>query len=115
VLLTYPAFQLMQQSSPPAALTAQMALGVLLAGYLGALLVALTELFATRVRYSGFSIGYNFSVALFGGTGPFLVTYLIAQTGDKLVPAYYLIAGALVSLLFVAITRETAPMTVGRG
>jgi MHS family proline/betaine transporter-like MFS transporter len=28
------------------------------------------ELFATRVRYSGFSIGYNICVAAFGGTTP---------------------------------------------
>ena len=47
------------------------------------------ELFATRVRYSGFSIGYNICVAAFGGTTPYVVTWLTAQTGNNVAPAYY--------------------------
>jgi hypothetical protein len=45
------------------------------------------ELFATRVRYSGFSIGYNLCVAAFGGATPYVVTWLTAQTADNGAPA----------------------------
>ena len=51
-----------------------VALGV--AVYVSAAVAAGVELFATRVRYSGFSIGYNICVAAFGGTTPYVVTGL---------------------------------------
>ena len=66
------------------------------------------ELFATRLRYSGFSIGYNIAVAAFGGTTPYVVTWLTDRTGDDLAPAWYLIAAAVVSLLTVLTVGETA-------
>ncbi|HUF82942.1 MAG TPA: MFS transporter, partial [Burkholderiales bacterium] len=56
----------------------------------------------------GYSIGYNFSVAIFGGSAPFLATWLISTTGNPLSPAYYLILGAAASLLTILTVRETA-------
>ena len=50
-------------------------------------LAAGAELFATRVRSSGYSIGYNVSVAMFGGTAPYVATWLVARTGNELAPA----------------------------
>jgi hypothetical protein len=37
-------------------------------------------------RYSGFSIGYNVCVAAFGGTTPYVVTWLTAQTANNVAP-----------------------------
>jgi len=65
-------------------------------------------LFATRVRSSGYSIGYNVSVAVFGGTAPYVATWLVARTGNVIAPAYYVIAAAIVSLITVLTMRETA-------
>jgi len=70
-------------------------------------LTAGVELFATRVRYSGFSVGYNIAVAGFGGTTPYVVTWLTGATG-ALAPAFYLMGAALLSLLTVLGLRETA-------
>ena len=66
------------------------------------------ELFATRVRSSGYSIGYNVSVAIFGGTAPYVATWLMDRTGNELAPAYYVIAAAIVTLATVLTMRETA-------
>jgi MFS transporter, MHS family, proline/betaine transporter len=66
------------------------------------------ELFATRVRYNGFSIGYKVAVAGFGGTTPYVVTWLTAQTCNVMVPTFYLIAAEVVSLATVLVLRETA-------
>ena len=66
------------------------------------------ELFATRVRYSGFSVGYNLCVAVFGGTTPYIVTWLVGNTGNNLPPAFYVIVAAVVSLATVLTLRETA-------
>ena len=43
-------------------------------------------------------MGYNVTLALFGGTAPLICTWLATRTGDLAAPAYYLIAMTLVSL-----------------
>ena len=76
--------------------------------YISAAVSAGVEMFATRVRYSGFAVGYNVCVALFGGTTPYVVTWLVGHTGNALSPAFYVVGAALVSLLTVLTVRETA-------
>lgn len=114
LLVAYPLFVLMGQGNPTLAVFAHMALGASLAIFLGATLVSMTELFTTQVRYGGFSIGYNLSVSAFGGTAPFLVTLLVAQTGFNLAlaPAGYIMVAAVITLCVIAATKETAPVRV---
>ena len=107
-LLTYPLFLLLNMGSLFAAIVAHVALGALLAVFISTSIAALTELFPTRVRYGGFSIGYNFSVAIFGGSSPYLAQYLVSTTGNSLSPAFIVIIGALATLLVVLTLRETA-------
>jgi MHS family proline/betaine transporter-like MFS transporter len=73
------------------------------------------ELFATRVRYSGFSVGYNVCVAAFGGTTPYVVTWLTAQTSDNVAAAYYVVAAAIVSFVTILTITETAGRPLARG
>ncbi len=40
-------------------------------------------------------------MALFGGTTPFIATYLVNRTGDDFAPVYYLIATAFLSLFVI--------------
>ncbi len=108
VVLTYPLFLLLNMGNLVAAVAAQVALGALLAVFISTSIAALTELFPTRVRYGGFSIGYNFSVAIFGGSSPYLAQYLVSTTGDPLSPAFIVIGGAIATLLVVLTVRETA-------
>jgi MFS transporter, MHS family, proline/betaine transporter len=110
VMLTYPAFLLMTRGDLLEAMLAQIVLGMVLAVFLGTVLAAQTELFSARVRYSGFAIGQNLAVALFGGAAPFWATYLIVATGNQLAPGFYLIAAALVTLLAVMLIGETAKL-----
>jgi MHS family proline/betaine transporter-like MFS transporter len=107
-VLTYPLFLLLNAGSLALAIVAHVALGALLAVYLSTTIAALTELFPTRVRYGGFSIGYNVSVAIFGGAAPFLATYLISATGNPLSPGFYLIAAAVATGLTLLTIKETA-------
>ena len=66
------------------------------------------ELFATRVRSGAYSIGYNVSVAIFGGTAPYVATWLTDRTGNELAPAYYVIVAAVITLATVMTMRETS-------
>lgn len=113
VLFSYPLFVLMDSESTMLAVLAHCGLGLILGIFLGPTLAAMNEMFSTRVRYGGFSLGYNFSVSFFGGTAPFLVTFLVARTGIIASPAFYIMASALITLLVVLTARETAPRKTG--
>jgi MFS transporter, MHS family, proline/betaine transporter len=107
-VFAYPLFLLLNTGSLPAAIAAHAGLAAIESVFVCASLAAGAELFATRVRSSGYSIGYNVSVALFGGTAPYVATWLVANTGNDLAPAYYVIIAALVTFATVLTIRETA-------
>nr|WP_090340321.1 MFS transporter [Mycolicibacterium malmesburyense]CRL69400.1 arabinose efflux permease family protein [Mycolicibacterium malmesburyense] len=107
-VFAYPLFLLLNSGSLAAAVTAHAALAALESVFVSASLAAGAELFATRVRSSGYSIGYNVSVAVFGGTAPYVATWLVDRTGNQIAPAFYVIAAAAVSLATLLTMRETA-------
>jgi MFS family permease len=80
----------------------QAALSVALAGYYGPFGALVAELFPANVRSTGLSIVYNIAVMLFGGFGPFIVTWLIKTTGLPLAPTFYVMAGLAISIVAVA-------------
>ncbi|HET7740728.1 MAG TPA: MFS transporter [Mycobacterium sp.] len=106
-VLAYPLFLLLNSGSLAAAITAHCILAAIESVYISAAVTAGVELFATRVRYSGFSVGYNIAVAGFGGTTPYVVTWLTSTNG-VMAPAFYLIVAAALSLVTVLGLRETA-------
>ena len=107
-VFAYPLFMLLNTGSLVAAIAAHAGLAAIESVFVSASLAAGAELFATRVRSSGYSIGYNVSVAIFGGTAPYVATWLVARTGNELAPAYYVIAAAIITLATVMTMRETA-------
>jgi len=64
----------------------------------------LAGLFPVAVRSTGMAISYNLSVTVFGGFAPLTVTWLIAMTDNKLMPAFYIIAAATLSIVVVGFT-----------
>jgi len=104
----YPMFLLLNSGSLAAAVAAHAVLSAIEAVFVSASLAAGAELFATRVRSSGYSIGYNVSVAIFGGTAPYVATWLVARTGNQMAPAFYVIAAAVITLATLLTMRETA-------
>ena len=69
---------------------------------------AIAEIFPTRARALWMSVGYSFSVAIFGGFAPPIATWLIANTGSPLSPSLYVIGTAVVSSLVIWRLKETA-------
>ena len=108
IVFTYPLFLLLNSGSLAAAIAGHAGLAAVEAVFVSASLAAAAELFATRVRSSAYSIGYNTSVAIFGGTAPYVATWLTDRTGNGLAPAYYVIIAAVVSLATVLTMRETS-------
>ncbi|MFE3162002.1 glycine betaine/L-proline transporter ProP [Streptomyces sp. NPDC059224] len=108
LFLSVPAVLLIRQGGLPAVGLGMGALGLLLVCFTAAMPAALPALFPTRVRYGCLSIGFNISVSLFGGTTPLVVTALIGATGNMMMPAYYMMAAAVIGGFAAWRMTETA-------
>jgi MFS transporter, MHS family, proline/betaine transporter len=64
----------------------------------GTFAAVLTDLFPTRVRFSGVALGFNVAFTLFSGTAPLVATSLIRSTGSVTAPAFVMIACGLLTL-----------------
>lgn len=102
ILGTYPLFLLLNTQDPISIILAQLIFAVAVGGYFGPLPALLVEAFPTNVRYTAISITVSISGPVFGGTAPFVVSSLIDWSGSNFVPAFYLIIGALLSLIAVS-------------
>ena len=107
-LLTYPLFLLASTQVLAFIVLAQILFGVIISLFSGPGPAALVEMFPTNVRYSALGVSYNIAVAAFGGTAPFIATYLISRTGSNFSPGFYLIAAAVVTLIVVSTMKETS-------
>ncbi|MGH8868331.1 MAG: MFS transporter [Actinomycetes bacterium] len=70
-----------------------------------------SELFGTSVRYSGISLGYQFSAIFAGGLAPFIATALLAAGGGEpwLVAGYWVLL-AVITFGTTLVTPETRPV-----
>jgi MHS family proline/betaine transporter-like MFS transporter len=104
MLLIYPMFAVLRAHPTIGALLVLQAVsGIFKAAYSGPMPALMSEIFPTRVRSTGLSLGYSLGVTLFGGFAPFIVTWLIHTTGDTLAPSYYVLTAAVVSGVSLAI------------
>ncbi len=104
-LLTVPMLKLLNNSFWSLLLT--MCFGmVLLSCYTANAAVIMVELFPARVRTVGVGLPYSSTVALFGGTAPYLATLLI-EHGRASWFGWYVTVLALVSTVIYIAMRET--------
>lgn len=105
---TFPAFALGSTGSMALGIIGQLLLGsgAVLTGVVTAVLMS--ELFPTRVRYTASAVTYNLAYTIFGGTAPFIATWLITATGNNLSPAIYLLAISIMALVTASRLPETS-------
>ncbi|MFP3581343.1 MFS transporter [Arthrobacter sp. SIMBA_036] len=108
IVLPYPALRVMEPGN-----VASVVGGLLLLFAPYILLQAVTypaiaEMIGARVRFTGVSLGFNVGTVLGGGLSPYLAAALVAATGDRIVPAYLVIAAALIGALALLGFKETA-------
>jgi predicted MFS family arabinose efflux permease len=65
----------------------------------GSFAVLLTDLFPTRIRFTGVALVFNVSFTIFSGTAPLVATTLIRDTGSPVSPAYLMMFSALLALI----------------
>jgi MFS family permease len=73
----------------------------------GPLAAYFSELFSTRMRYSGASVSYQVASIFGGGFAPLIATALVAWTGSYVGVAVYIIVVALISFVSAYMLTET--------
>ncbi|MEU5844771.1 MFS transporter [Saccharopolyspora shandongensis] len=106
-LLGVPMFMLMADGPAPLAILGPAVLFICVSVVNGVSFATYAEMLRARFRYSGIALGNNVTNMLLGGTAPFLATLLVSSTGNKLAPAGYFVACALISLVTSFFLKET--------
>lgn len=113
IVLTVPAFMILETGAFWPVLLVELALCATLTANDGTLSSYLTETFPTSVRFTGFAFSFNLANAIFGGTAPFIATWLIWATGSPIAPAWYMVAIAAVALVAMCLSHENTEKDLG--
>jgi MHS family proline/betaine transporter-like MFS transporter len=95
---------LIETQSTTALWCLQIVFAITMGAVYGAVPITISQSFPRNVRYTASGLSFNLSVALFGGTAPFIVTTLIKQTNILMIPAVII---SLVGILSLIAVRKT--------
>jgi MHS family proline/betaine transporter-like MFS transporter len=97
-LTAVPSFLIVQRGSVVAAILGQVlwALCIGIAATFGSTL-SLSQ-FPAELRYTATAFAHNVGITLFGGTAPYVSTWLVNRTANPIIPAWYLVVVALIGL-----------------
>lgn len=104
VVLSYPLYAMLDFGFA-GGLFALIVAGLLIGVVGGPLPAFLSERFRTRNRATGVAVSFSLSVAIFGGTAPYLITWLADVTGDPRSAAYYTLGCGLISVVALMTVR----------
>jgi len=108
-LLAFPLFALLDtKDTLTISLTIAVVMSLTHALMFGPQAAFLPELFGTKVRYSGASLGCQVSAAISGGFAPLIATGLLTWENGTRSISLYLVGLAAVTLLAVIASKETA-------
>jgi MHS family proline/betaine transporter-like MFS transporter len=106
IVLTYPMFVFLTNSPGfLQLLLLQTVIGVLMTMYFASMPALLADIFPVATRGTGMSLAYNIAVTIFGGFAGLIITWLIDFTGNKLSVSYFVIFGAVLSLIATLAAR----------
>jgi metabolite-proton symporter len=88
LVVAYPFFWMMERGAGFVAIAMVLAMNIGHDMMYGPMAATLSELFGTRVRYSGASLVYQLTSVVSGGVAPFIATVLLARYGSGAVAAY---------------------------
>jgi MFS transporter, MHS family, shikimate and dehydroshikimate transport protein len=106
-IFSFALFPLLDTKSYPLMLLGHLIVTLSLTAALGPVAAFFVELFRTRVRYSGASVGYQLGTVFAGGFAPIIATALLARFGSALSISVYMAAVAAISFIAVLVASET--------
>ena len=91
-----------------AVITAAITIGLLIHAFMYAPQPAImSEMFPTRMRYSGVSLGYQVTSIVAGSLAPIIAVKLLEVYGSSVPIAIYLAVACVITLVAVVVARET--------
>lgn len=99
-------FQTAPDATPTSFLPPLLLVAICFGLYASSTYATMSELLPTRVRSTGIAIAYNIPVAVFGGSAPFIATWLISSTGDISSPWYFFVGTGVVSIVALLMLRK---------
>ncbi len=109
-IVVYPLFVWIDTGKLTAMVVAMMVFAVVNGFLQGPTPVAMVAQFPVEIRYSAMAVGYNVSMAVFGGTAPLIATWLISTTGNLAAPAWYVAVIAAVSAVATLTLKGGKPL-----
>jgi len=104
-IIVYPLFLWIDTRTVIAVIVAMAAFAIVHAAVQAASPLTIASMVPTRIRYSAMALGYNVTLAVFGGTAPLVATWLIKKTGDLAAPAWYLVACGIIGAMTTVIVK----------
>jgi MFS transporter, MHS family, proline/betaine transporter len=105
--LIYASLHLMLVGSPLVFGLGQALLAVPIGMALGLQGAMVVEIFPLRTRVTSMSFAYSITLALAGGSAPFVSTWLIKVSHNPMVPAYYIMLYGVIGLALMLPMKET--------
>lgn len=105
IVLSLPLFYLLQSDNPLWIFVSVVSLSSLIAISYAPLNAYMVSLFPPHLRATGFGVAFNLGITLFGGTAPFVLSWL-AKTHGSLSPAIYYITGSIIALSSVGVSEK---------
>ncbi|WP_336658512.1 MFS transporter [Leucobacter sp. USHLN153] len=106
-VLSVPLFMLMGRGDSVSVFLSTLGLALILSIILGTHAVTVVEIFPTRTRQTGLSIAYAVTAALFAGTAPYVLTWLLDTTGNLVSPGIFLGVVGVIGIVTVLTLPET--------
>jgi len=114
-VFAFPIFWLLDTKDPLIiAISIAVAMSVTHATMFGPQASYMPELFGTRVRYSGASLGCQVSAAISGGFSPIIAAALLGWAGATWPVSLYLVGLALITLIAVFASQETSAVDIAQ-
>ncbi|RZI45719.1 MFS transporter [Candidatus Finniella inopinata] len=104
--VSYLTIPLITHGSVESFFMAHIMLSTLTGCFLGSIPSFLAESFPTKTRYTCVALSNNLSMGIFGGTAPMVITYLIDKFHDPVIPNYYLMVSALITVLSIYFSKD---------
>jgi MHS family proline/betaine transporter-like MFS transporter len=112
-LFSWPLMALMQTGQILFVVLGQFGFALLIGSYGAVNPIAICEIFPRHVRCSAVSTAYNITLGMAGGTAPAVATWLIGVTDHPMFPAFYIMAGAIISIVAVLSVHERSREAIG--
>ncbi|MCZ8398350.1 glycine betaine/L-proline transporter ProP [Achromobacter ruhlandii] len=107
MVVAIPSFLLLGSDNIGLIFLGLLLIAIVLNCMIGVMAATLPALFPTRIRYSALAASFNVAIIIAGLT-PTVAAWIVEESGNLMMPAYYLMAAAVVGLITAVFMPETA-------